>query len=290
MPLDKRLYALAQEQNDPTLMIGACAAAGGTYHYLGDFETARQYTTRALQIWRSGSIRSPFQEVDSQPVACLSFEALLEWHIGETASCHATMAEAIALAKELNDMHGLAVALHLAASLAYYERNAAELELLASDLIELATRHGFAHWLAVGEVFRGWTLSVSGNTSEGLRCIEKGIVDYCATGSIALVPSFLGLKAEALHLADRPSEALDAIMEAEALVESTSLRYISAELSRLRGIFLALIGAGKAQIEGAFGEAIKIAKEQKSIALTKRAEASLEEYRKQRTSGKGQPG
>ena len=63
------------------------------------------------------------------------------------------MAEAIALAKELNDMHGLAVALHLAAFLAYYERNAAELERLASDLIELSTRQGFAHWLAVGQVF-----------------------------------------------------------------------------------------------------------------------------------------
>jgi hypothetical protein len=31
------------------------------------------------------------------------------------ASCHVTMAEAISLAKELNDMHGLAVALSYAA-------------------------------------------------------------------------------------------------------------------------------------------------------------------------------
>ena len=115
MPLAKRLYSLAQEQNDPTLMIGACTAVGGAHYYLGDFETARQYTTRALQIWRSGGVRSPFQEVDAQPVACLSNEALLEWHFGEITSCHATMAEAIALAKELNDMHGLAVALGYAA-------------------------------------------------------------------------------------------------------------------------------------------------------------------------------
>ena len=80
---------------------------------------------RALQIWRSGGVQSPFQEVDAQPVACLSNEALLEWHFGEIASCHATMAEAIALAKELNDMHGLAVALGYAAQLAHFERSAA---------------------------------------------------------------------------------------------------------------------------------------------------------------------
>ena len=42
-------------------------------------------------------------------------------------------------------MHALAVALYLAAVLAHFERNPAEVERLASDLIELSTRHNFAH-------------------------------------------------------------------------------------------------------------------------------------------------
>jgi hypothetical protein len=33
-------------------------------------------------------------------------EALSEWHLGEIASCQGTIAETIALAKELNDMNG----------------------------------------------------------------------------------------------------------------------------------------------------------------------------------------
>ncbi len=290
MPLAKRLYSLAQEQNDPTLMIGACTAVGGAHYYLGDFQTARQYTTRALQIWRSGGVRSPFQEVDAQPVACLSNEALLEWHFGEITSCHATMAEAIALAKELNDIHGLAVALGYGAELAHFERSASELECLASDLIELATRHSFAHWLAIGEVFRGWARSASGNTAEGIPWIEKGIEDYRATGSIVWVPYFLVLKAEALHLADRTPDALQAITEAEALVEKSEARCWSAELYRLRGVFLTKLGADEAQIEGAFREAIRTAKEQKSISLIKRAEATYAEYRRQKASGLGERG
>ena len=60
------------------------------------------------------------------------------------------MAEAISLAKELNDMHALAVALYHAAVLGHFERNPAEVERLASDLIELSTRHNFAYWLAAG--------------------------------------------------------------------------------------------------------------------------------------------
>ena len=58
----------------------------------------------------------------------------------------------------------------------------------------------------------------------------------------------LALKAEALHRADRASEALQAITEAEAFVESTGGRYISAELHRLRGILLAAVGADEAKL------------------------------------------
>ena len=62
---------------------------------------------RGAQIWRAAGVQSPVEEVDAPAVSCLFYEALSEWHFGEIASCHATMAEAISLAKELNDMHGI---------------------------------------------------------------------------------------------------------------------------------------------------------------------------------------
>jgi predicted ATPase len=192
------------------------------------------------------------------------------------------MAEAIALAKELNDMHGLAVALGYGAQLANFERSAAELERLTSDLIELATRHSFAHWLRIGEVFRGWTRSALGNTVEGLVLIEEGIEDYRATGSIVWLPLFLALKAEALYLAGRNSEALRSITEAEMLVETSEVRCWSSELSRLRGVILTKLGADEAKIDSAFHEAIRTAKQQKSISLIKSAEATYAECRCQR--------
>ena len=55
------------------------------------------------------------------------------------------MAEAISLAKELNDMARVSRWLLLDAGLlAHFERNPAEVERLASDLIELSTRQNFA--------------------------------------------------------------------------------------------------------------------------------------------------
>jgi predicted ATPase len=197
------------------------------------------------------------------------------------------MAEAISLAKELNDMNALALALNFAAYLAHYERNPTEVERLASDLIELSTRHQFGSWLAVGAIFRGWARSASGDTVEGISWIEEGIDHWRATGAMIALPYHLGIKAEALHLANRTSEALEAIREAEALVARSGERRWCAELHRLRGVFLATIGADEAQIEASLCEAIRIAREQKSISLEKRAEGTYAEYRRQKASASG---
>src|SRR5262249_18491140 len=288
MRIAHRVYALAQEQNEPALMIGAYRALAGTLCCLGDFEAARQYAMRGVQVWRSGGVQSPVEEVVSPAVSCLYLEAWSEWHLGESASCHANMAEAISLAKELNDTHGLALALYFAAGLAHFERDPAEVERLASELIALSTRHNFGYFLATAgaAILRGWVRSASGHTVEGISEIENGIENYQAHGpAIPTVPLWLALKAEALHLADRTSEALEVIREAEALGERSEERWWHAELYRLRGVFQAAVGADENQIEASFCAAIKIAQEQKSVSLKKRAERTYAAYRAQKAGG-----
>ena len=174
MQIAERVYSLAQEQNDPALMIGAYSALACTLYFLGDFESARQYAMRGVQIWRSGGVQSHPEEVDTPVVGCLCYGALSEWHLGEIASCQANMDEAISLAKELNDMNALAFALSWAAALGHCERNPAEVDRLASELIELSTRHNFVYWLAIGAICRGWARSASGDTAEGIPWIERG--------------------------------------------------------------------------------------------------------------------
>ena len=49
MQIAKRVYSLAQEQNDSALMIGAYRALAVTLYFLGDFETARKYAMRGVR-------------------------------------------------------------------------------------------------------------------------------------------------------------------------------------------------------------------------------------------------
>jgi predicted ATPase len=227
-------------------------------------------------------VESPVQELIAPPVECLAYAALCEWHLGKIASCKTNMDEALALARELNDMAALGLALYWAGLIAHFQGNPTEVERLASDLIELSTRQGFASWLPGGLVLRGWARSASGDTGEGVSWIQDGIRDYQATGAALRLPYFLSLKAEALHLANRPVEALEAIKEAEAIAERTEGRWWCAEMHRLRGLFLVTLGSGKAQIEASFCAAIRTAKEQKSISLAARAEATYEGYLRQK--------
>jgi predicted ATPase len=284
MQIAERVYSLAQEQNDSALMIGAYRALAVTLYFLADFETARQNAMRGVQLCRAGGVQSHAEFLDAPAVICLCYEALSKWHFGEIASCQAIMAEAISLATELKDMHALAVALYWSGWLAHFEGDPAGVARLASDLIELSTRQNFAFWLAGGEILRGWARSASGDTAEGISWIDDGIEDWRATGSTLIVPYYLGLKAEALHLADRTFEALEAINEAEALAERFEQRWWRAELHRLRGVFLTAMGVEETKIEASFSAAIRTAREQKSVSLEKRAEGTYAEYRRQKAS------
>jgi hypothetical protein len=61
-------------------------------------------------------------------------------------------------------------------------------------------------------------------------------------------------------------------------------------MHRLRGVFLTAVGAGETQIETSFREAIRIAKQQKSLSLEKRAEGTYAEYRRQKANVSGGQG
>ena len=291
MQIAERVHALAQEQNDAGLMLAAYQVFAAVFYFLGEFESSRKYARHGVQIWRSGSVQSPIaEEIQAPVVNCLVFEAMCDWHFGEIASCHTLMDEGISTARELKDRNALALALNYAAGLAVLERDPAEVDRLASEEIELSTRHNFSYWLAIGLIYRGWARSASGNTAEGIPWIEQGIRDLRATGQVVGLPFHLAGKAEALHLADRTSEALETINEAVAIAERFEHGYCSAALSRLRGVFLATLGAEELQIEASFCEAIRIAKKQKSVSLQKRAEATYAAYRRQKAGALGDHG
>ncbi|HET8965954.1 MAG TPA: NACHT domain-containing protein, partial [Candidatus Acidoferrum sp.] len=173
LQLAQQVYATVQEQSNAALKVGGYRALALTLCFMGEFESARCYARRGIRLWRSRSAPSPVEEADAPIVTCLCVEGLIKWHFGEGVACRADIAEAMSVAKEQNDTHGLVLALFFAAALGRLERKTAEVEHLATELIELATRQHFAFWLAIGTAFRGWARSASGEAVEGPR-MDRG--------------------------------------------------------------------------------------------------------------------
>jgi len=193
MRIAKRVYALAQRQDNATLIINACGTLASPLYLMGDFEAAYQHASRGVQLWRSDT-PSKIEEIASAPVViCLSFKALCEWHLGEIDASRTTTAQTISLAKALGDMYALAEALFFATMLGHFERKAAEVERLASDLIDLSTRQHFALYVAGGEILCGWARSVSNCAAGGLVCLENGIKDWRGNGGRLFMPYWLTL-------------------------------------------------------------------------------------------------
>ncbi len=288
MQMAARVHSLAQEQqHDAALSMKAHMALATTHYYLGDFTHARQEATSGVRLWHSGVEKSEVEELDEPIIGCLCHRAFCAWHSGQIASAHSTMGEAIRVANRLKNTHGIAVALHYSAILCYMEQNPTQAERVSPQLVELATRQHFPHFRAWGIALLGWARSVSGLFAPGISWIEDAIEELQTMGALFPMLGLMAPKAEALYLANRTSEALQTIREAQTLVEKTEARWWSAEFHRLRAIFLTAIDADEAEIERAFQAAINTAKQQKSTSLMKRAEATYAEYCRQKGGALG---
>ena len=81
MRIAERVCALAEEQNNPALKIGAYHISAATLYHLGDFQAARKYARSGIQIWRSGAVPSPVEDFETAAVCCLCYDGPFDWRL-----------------------------------------------------------------------------------------------------------------------------------------------------------------------------------------------------------------
>src|SRR5207249_4547865 len=101
--------------------------------------------------------------------------------------------------------------------------------------VALCTEQGFAFWLAVGTMYRGWALAEQGQGEAGIAQIHQGLAAYRATGAEVSRPRHLAVLAEAYRQGGQVEEGLSVVAEALATVHKTGERFDEAELHRLKG-------------------------------------------------------
>ncbi len=153
------------------------------------------------------------------------------------------------------------------------------LDKRADRLVKVATEQGFPVWRAVGTVHRGWVMVGNGNVAEGVSLLRSGSAAYRATGTEMWTTHFLALQAKACEIAGKIKEALTMLDEALQLVGRTGMRWLAAELNRLKGQLFLRQGHSDAA-EELYRKALSIAQEQEAKLWELRAAVSLARLRR----------
>src|SRR5262249_9989910 len=168
-------------------------------------------------------------------VSCLTNAAFALWYLGHPEQALKRSHEALTLAQGLSHPHSLALALAMAAWLHQLRREEQAAQERAEAAMALSTEQGFAQWLGVGSVMRGWALAAQGQRTEGITQLRQGQATLRAVGSEIERPCFLALLAEAYGQAGQAEVGLTVLAEALTVADKTGERFYEVERYRLKG-------------------------------------------------------
>jgi len=289
--LGDQLLRLAEDTQDPGLLLEAHYALGATLFYAGEFVSAQQHLEQTATLYDAEAHRPhSFMYGQDPKVAAHSHEAVALQRLGFLDQALIKAEAAIALAKKVQHPFSLGLALDFAATLHQFRRDAEATREQAELAISLSTEMGFPFWLAFGTIMRGWALAVQGEGDAGITLIRRGLAGYTATGAGLARTYFLCLLAEASGEAGHTEEGLGAIAEALDIAERTGEHEHETSLYRLKGdLTLNLSGEdvptanAQATAEACYLKAIDIARSQKAKQPELQAIMSLCRLRQQQS-------
>ncbi|MCZ6874848.1 MAG: AAA family ATPase, partial [bacterium] len=275
--LAEELLHLAEEINNPALLLAAYRALGTTLTSRGDFTAARDSLEQGLALYDPDQHRELGFRYGADPgVFCHLYMGRVKWACGYPDQGRQHIETAQTIADALSQPFSQAFALAMGAGHYQFRGEVQRAEELAEDARDLSATHGFTQWLANSRIYHGWSWVMLGHASEGLAEMHKGLTGWREMGAELSLPYFLGQLAEAYWRAGQMEEGLRALDEALVLVEHHDEHWYEAELHRLRGELLLSESADHStEVTVCLQKAISIAQNQSAKSWELRATTSL---------------
>jgi serine/threonine protein kinase/predicted ATPase len=268
----------ATRLNDPGMVMEASFMVGETMLYRGDFATAREWFSSALENYDDRERTRQWADFTGHDAGIThrSNLAVALWHLGFPDQAWQINREMCQLAREIGHPFSLAYALHHTSWLFQYLRLGPETEAAADEQIAIATAQGFALWMATGTFYQGEGTLLQGDRAKGLSLLLQGLAAFRRSGAELSLTCLLAVVGRACTQFSRFRDAHEVLDEGLALVEKNDERCQQAELYRLKGELLLAESTGNdAAAEDYFQKAIATAREQHSKAWHLRAATSL---------------
>ena len=275
--LGEEFLGLAQQWQDPLLLVEGHRMLGNTAWWQGELAQANAHVKEALALYDPEQHRAhAVRYGQDSGVACGALEAVTLWMLGYPDQALRGVEATLTLARRLAHPHTLAVVLLFSALLHQLRREPQAARTQAEAELALYTEQGITHYHAWGLLPWGWALAAQGQRAEGIAQIRQGFAGWRATGSGVVWLWFLALLAEACGEAGQIDEGLHALEEALEALHTHEDRVYEAEVYRLKGeLLLQQSAAQQREAEECFQQALDIARGQQAKSLELRAAMSL---------------
>jgi class 3 adenylate cyclase len=274
-----RLQDLGRERQDDGIVLVAHRITGLTRHTMGDQDAARAEFETALEKYDPRRHQSlAFQFGQDQRVAALAFLGATRWLQGFPDQAVRIARTCVDQAQKLDHANSFAYALAWGACPVFELcGDIAELDRLATLLLDYAKERALGRWHACGLAYRGLALVERGEFVAGLKLQQQALTTFRNGGAGLRDTAHLGYLARSWGLAESAGEGLRLIDEALDRAQSHDEGWNLPELLRIKGdLVLAVQGAhGLAAAEALFERALDISRGQKTRAWALRAATSL---------------
>ena len=271
----RQLLALAQESEEPDLLVEAFCSLGTHLFHLVDLVAARAYLEQSLALYDPLLHRSHALRYGQDPaVVAAAYLAWTLWCLGYPTQALAQTQAALTLAQEIDHPYSLVIATTYASVQAQFTGDVANCRAYAETAITLATHYGFTLWLSMATFLRGWALTRQGDFDRGFADMQASIDLFQSTGAELGAAYFAALLAETFGRSGQPDVGLIVMNGAFDLLERTQDRWCEAEIYRLQGELFRQMDA-LAEAETAFKTALTVARQQQARLWALRAIVSL---------------
>jgi tetratricopeptide (TPR) repeat protein len=274
LPLAEQMEQIGQVHNDLAVMLLGRWMHGLSRLFLGEFIAARTLFEQSHDL-KNPAHRAKYVALPDDPhTAMLAHLATALACLGHVDQARSSWNEALSLARRLERAFTVVLVLYYACWVEWLTASPQTAQRLAEEAMAVSDEHGFNFWLGLALSFRGWSLSASGQTEEGLATLTKALSICRATGAVVTTPLALILLAEVHAQLGRPVEGLNCLAEAAQIVEVTEERCDESELHRLRGDLLNATGH-PSEAERNYHQALAVARRQSAKFLELRAATGL---------------
>jgi len=275
----RQCLALAAQYDHPGVSALANRFMGQTLNFMGAFVDARYHLERALAICAANqeAIAAYRKFGTDDQVMALSFLASTLLPLGYPEQSAAAAERAVARARALGHAFTITLAVSHVAFIGTLGCDPQGALARADEAIAHSVEHGLVEPEHRARFFQGALLAESNDPQRGIELMRSAIAAAESNGARNRRTLYLGHVASAQANLGNPKAGLALLDEAIQVAEMTNERFFEAELYRLRGEFLFVVGR-RAEAEAELQRALTIARQQQARWWELRAAKSLAKH------------